>query len=46
MSSDIKPQVVQKEVIGELHEPYEQIVIDVEETHQGAVIEELGPRKD
>ena len=40
-----KPQVVQKEVDGEIHEPYEQIVIDVEETHQGAVIEELGPRK-
>jgi GTP-binding protein len=40
-----KPQVVQKEVNGEIHEPYEQIVIDVEETHQGAVIEELGPRK-
>ena len=40
-----KPQVVQKEVNGEIHEPYEQIVIDVEEKHQGAVIEELGPRK-
>ena len=40
-----KPQVVQKEVNGEIHEPYEQIVIDVEEIHQGAVIEELGPRK-
>ena len=40
-----KPQVVQKEVDGEIHEPYEQIVIDVEEMHQGAVIEELGPRK-
>ena len=40
-----KPQVVQKEIDGEIHEPFEQIVIDVEETHQGAVIEELGPRK-
>jgi GTP-binding protein len=40
-----KPQVVQKEIDDEIHEPYEQIVIDVEETHQGAVIEELGPRK-
>ena len=40
-----KPQVVQKEIDGEIHEQYEQIVIDVEETHQGAVIEELGPRK-
>ena len=40
-----KPQVIQKEVNGEIHEPYEQIVIDVEETHQGSVMEELGPRK-
>ena len=40
-----KPQVIQKDVDGEIHEPYEQIVIDVEETHQGSVMEELGPRK-
>ena len=40
-----KPQVVQREVDGEIHEPYEQIVIDVEEIHQGAIMEELGPRK-
>jgi len=40
-----KPQVIQKEVNDEIHEPYEQIVIDVEDMHQGSVIEELGPRK-
>jgi len=40
-----KPQVVQKNVGDEIHEPFEQIVIDVEEIHQGSVIEELGPRK-
>ena len=40
-----KPQVIQKEFDGEIHEPYEQIVIDVEEIHQGSVMEELGPRK-
>ena len=40
-----KPQVIQKEVDNEIHEPYEQIVIDVEDIHQGSVIEELGPRK-
>ena len=40
-----KPQVIQKEVDGEIHEPYEQIVIDVEDIHQGSVMEELGPRK-
>ena len=40
-----KPQVVQKKVEDEIHEPFEQIVIDVEDIHQGSVIEELGPRK-
>jgi GTP-binding protein len=40
-----KPQVVQKKVGDEIHEPFEQIVIDVEDIHQGSVIEELGPRK-
>jgi GTP-binding protein len=40
-----KPQVIQKNVGEEIHEPYEQIVIDVEEIHQGSVMEELGPRK-
>ncbi len=40
-----KPQVIQKEVGDEIHEPYEQIVIDVEDIHHGSVIEELGPRK-
>ena len=40
-----KPQVIQKEVDGEIHEPFEQIVIDIEDIHQGAVMEELGPRK-
>ena len=40
-----KPQVIQKEVDGEIHEPYEMIVIDIEEQHQGAIMEEFGPRK-
>ena len=40
-----KPEVIQKEVNGEIHEPYEQIVIDVEEKHQGAIMEEMGIRK-
>ncbi len=40
-----KPEVIQKEVNGEIHEPFEQIVIDVEEKHQGAVMEEMGLRK-
>ena len=40
-----KPQVIQKEVDGEIHEPYEMMVIDIEEQHQGAIMEEFGPRK-
>ncbi len=40
-----RPEVVQKIVDGEVHEPYEQVVIDVEEQHQGKVMEELGLRK-
>lgn len=40
-----RPEVVQKIVDGEVHEPFEQVVIDVEEHHQGAVMEELGLRK-
>ncbi|SBS26884.1 GTP-binding protein TypA/BipA [Marinomonas spartinae] len=40
-----RPEVVQKEVDGKIQEPYEQVVIDVEEQHQGAVMEELGLRK-
>ncbi len=40
-----RPEVVQREVDGEIQEPFEQVVIDVEEQHQGAVMEELGLRK-
>ena len=40
-----KPKVIQKNIDGDIHEPYEQIIIDVENDHQGAVMEELGPRK-
>jgi GTP-binding protein len=40
-----RPEVIQKEVDGQIHEPYEQVVIDVEEEHQGSVMEELGLRK-
>tara|TARA_B100000242_G_scaffold111720_1_gene77909 strand:- start:1049 stop:2833 length:1785 start_codon:yes stop_codon:yes gene_type:complete len=40
-----KPEVIQKEVNGEIHEPFEQIVIDIEEQHQGSVMEEMGIRK-
>ncbi len=40
-----RPEVIQKEIDGKLHEPYEQVVIDVEDQHQGSVMEELGLRK-
>jgi GTP-binding protein len=40
-----RPEVIQREVEGEIHEPYEQVVIDVEDQHQGSVMEELGLRK-
>ena len=40
-----KPEVVQKEVDGELQEPYEQVVIDIEDEHQGSVMEEMGNRR-
>jgi len=40
-----RPEVIQREVDGEIQEPYEQVVIDVEEQHQGSIMEELGLRK-
>ncbi len=40
-----RPRVVMKEIDGVKQEPYELLTVDVEETHQGAVMEELGRRK-
>ncbi|QUX94451.1 translational GTPase TypA [Marinomonas sp. CT5] len=40
-----RPEVVQKIVDGKVQEPYELVVIDVEEQHQGSIMEELGLRK-
>jgi GTP-binding protein len=40
-----RPEVVQREIDGEIQEPFEQVVIDVEEQHQGSIMEELGLRK-
>ena len=40
-----RPRVVFKEVNGEKLEPYEMLTVDVEDTNQGAVMEELGRRK-
>ena len=40
-----RPRVVMKEIDGVKQEPYELLTVDVEEGHQGAVMEELGRRK-
>ncbi len=40
-----RPRVVMKEIDGVKQEPYELLTVDVEEVHQGAVMEELGRRK-
>jgi len=40
-----RPRVVFKEVDGQKLEPYELLTVDVEDAHQGAVMEELGRRK-
>ena len=40
-----RPEVIRKEVDGVMQEPYEQLVIDCEDQHQGAVMEELGNRR-
>ena len=40
-----KPEVIIHEKKGKKHEPFETLVIDCDEQHQGAVIEELGERR-
>lgn len=40
-----RPEVVQKVIDGVVHEPFEVVVIDIEEQHQGSIMEELGLRK-
>ena len=40
-----RPQVLTKVVNGEVHEPYEALTVDIEEQHQGAVMEALGKRR-
>jgi GTP-binding protein len=39
-----RPEVILREVDGERQEPYEQLTVDVEEPHQGTVMERLGAR--
>jgi GTP-binding protein len=40
-----RPEVIQKTIDGEVCEPYEQLVLDIDEQHQGGVMEELGLRR-
>ncbi|AKD38698.1 hypothetical protein I926_06890 [Pasteurella multocida subsp. multocida OH4807] len=40
-----RPRVIYKDVDGRKQEPFEQVTIDIEEQHQGAVMEALGIRK-
>jgi GTP-binding protein len=39
-----RPEVIYREVDGVLEEPFEQLTVDVEEQHQGTVMEKLGER--
>ena len=39
-----RPEVIMRVVDGERQEPYEQLTVDVEEVHQGTVMEKLGTR--
>jgi len=40
-----RPEVIDKEIDGEIQEPYELLTLDVEEAHQGKVMEALGDRR-
>ncbi|PLX61541.1 translational GTPase TypA [Sedimenticola selenatireducens] len=40
-----RPEVIFREVDGEVCEPYEQLTVDVEEEDQGGIMEALGSRK-
>jgi GTP-binding protein len=40
-----RPEVIEREIDGVLQEPYETVTIDVEEQHQGTIMEKMGIRK-
>ncbi|AWL29853.1 GTP-binding protein TypA [Acinetobacter defluvii] len=40
-----RPQVIMKEIDGEMQEPYENVTFDVDEQHQGPIMEQMGNRK-
>ena len=40
-----RPEVIMREIDGEICEPFESLTVDIEEQHQGAVMERLGARR-
>lgn len=40
-----RPEVIIKEIDGAPHEPYESVTLDIEEVHQGSVMEKIASRK-
>ncbi len=40
-----RPEVIVKEIDGVQQEPYEHVILDVEEDHQGRIMEEMGLRR-
>lgn len=40
-----RPEVIIREVEGEKQEPYESVTLDIEEQHQGTIMEKLGERR-
>jgi len=40
-----RPEVIFREIGGEIQEPYEQLTLDIEERHQGAAMEAIGTRR-
>ncbi|MCG2633885.1 MAG: translational GTPase TypA [Gammaproteobacteria bacterium] len=40
-----RPEVIFREIDGQVCEPYEQLTVDIEEQHQGTLMEALGSRK-
>jgi GTP-binding protein len=40
-----RPEVITKEIDGEMCEPYEELIVDIEQQHQGTIMERLGDRK-
>ncbi|RYY80295.1 MAG: translational GTPase TypA [Moraxellaceae bacterium] len=40
-----RPEVIMKEIDGQMQEPFENVTFDVEEQHQGGVMEQMGNRR-